>query len=61
MKAVSKGPVVVIPLTNTLCDVYTGEGWENWSRFRILRGTPILLKGDGISEQDYKALQELIK
>ena len=28
----------IIKITNNLADIFWGDGWENWSRIKILRG-----------------------
>ena len=30
--------VKIIKITNNLGDIFWGEGWENWSRIKVLRG-----------------------
>lgn len=60
MKEVLEGPLVVKPITNNLCDVFSGKGWDHYSQFKVIKGTPILMKGEGLSPDDYEALRKLV-
>lgn len=58
---IKSGDLCVIPVNRHLIDVFTGTGWKNWSRFRLHKRTPLLVAGNGISEEDYRNLKELLK
>lgn len=42
-------------------DVFTGSGWDNYSKFEIHKGKVILLDGVSISDADYKQLLEMVR
>lgn len=51
--------VVVLPITRGL-DVFTGKGWDQWSRFDTSGGFPKLVKGMIVSEQAYSKIHNLV-
>ena len=46
----------VIKINRFLVDVFTGEGWKNWARFKIVKGHPILERGNPLQTKDYDQL-----
>jgi hypothetical protein len=38
-------------------DVFTGKGWENWSRFQLQGKQLKLIKGQPLSKEDYTKLR----
>lgn len=36
-------------------DVFTGTGWDNWSRFESKKGSLYLVKGNSLNRADYNA------
>lgn len=61
MKEVLEGPLVVKPVSHSFCDVFSGHGWGHYSQFKIIKGTPILVQGEGLSEEDYNLLRKLVQ
>jgi hypothetical protein len=39
-----------------LVDVFTGKGWNNWSRFELKDRKIVLVKGQPVSKEVYKQL-----
>ena len=35
MKPKRESDIVILPLNHRTVDVFTGKGWDNWSRFEI--------------------------
>ena len=59
MKARYVDDVVMLPLPKGL-DVFTGKGWEQWSRFDCANGYPKLVAGKIISEQAYSKVHNAV-
>ncbi len=60
MKAQMTGNVWFKPRNKWIVDVFTGEGWENYSCFRIFRGEPKLISGTPVTDDEYKEIKRLI-
>ena len=41
-------------VTDKLVDVFTEDGWENWSRVRLVNGHVVLIKGNKLPNFMYK-------
>lgn len=41
-------------LNKNTVDVFTGNGWENWSRFDLSQGFPKLVSGNALPDEEYK-------
>lgn len=47
----------IVWLNDKMFDVFTGKGWDNWSRFRKEDGNKLkLIKGSPLSKQDFTKL-----
>jgi hypothetical protein len=44
--------VVILPITNGV-DVFTGKGWDQWTRFETKGGYPKLIAGVALSDKQY--------
>jgi hypothetical protein len=59
MKRQIVGEIVVLPVTQTVVDVFVGKGWDNWTRFeksgRILKK----LAGQSVTDAEYSKLMEM--
>lgn len=53
--------LVIKKLNKQTLDVFAGAGWDNWSRFDIGSGFPKLVKGNPLSEDEYKELLSNVK
>lgn len=60
MKQQLSGSVFFKPRSKWIVDVFTGEGWENYSCFRIFRGEPKLIQGTPVTDEEYKEIKRLI-
>lgn len=60
MKKVAKGAIVVLPVNKWTADVFTGDGWENHSRFQLFKGHLKLVAGTPVTEAEYNTLKELL-
>ena len=60
MQRVLEGDVMVLPRTKWIVDVFTGNGWDNYSCFRIYKGTLKLIAGSPVTEAEYKFLQGML-
>lgn len=60
MKKLLKGDIVVLPVDKWKVDVFTGQGWDNHSRFQIFKGHLKLIGGSPVTDSEYKQLQELL-
>lgn len=60
MNRVLDGEVMVLPRTKWIVDVFTGKGWDNYSCFRIYKGSLKLVGGMPITEEEYKILQSYL-
>ena len=43
-----------------LFDVFRGNGWENWSRFRREKSRVLLVTGDVVTKEEYSAISKEI-
>jgi hypothetical protein len=43
-----------------LFDVFRGNGWENWSRFRREKNRVLLVTGDVVTKEEYSAISKEI-
>jgi hypothetical protein len=55
-----EGGIAVYPRNKWVIDVFTGEGWGNYSCFRIYKGTLKLVDGSPVTETEYKQLQGMV-
>ena len=53
---VLEGPIYSIPVDAKFIDVFTGKGWDNYSRFEHMGKYLKLVKGVGVSDEEYKEL-----
>lgn len=60
MRANRVGEVVVLPVDKKVIDVFTGNGWEDWSRFYYTGNYLKLIKGKGVSDDTYAKLMEMV-
>jgi enolase len=49
--------VKLYPIFSTLVDVFTGEGWENWTRISIKRGKIQVLAGNQLTAEEIAEIQ----
>lgn len=47
---------VIRQISHNLFDVFTGEGWENWTRFKRVNGRLNLVGGTAVSKELYNTL-----
>jgi hypothetical protein len=60
MKRKLEGEIVILPVEKNIIDVFTGNGWESWSRF-LNTGTYLkLIKGSGVSDSVYAQLMKML-
>lgn len=52
--------ICVKQLDKTTVDVFTGNGWENWTRFTLGVNVPKKVKGQNLSSEDYDELKQLL-
>jgi hypothetical protein len=52
--------IVVKQLTKTTVDVFTGNGWENWSRFERTNKGPMLIAGQSVSPEEYQEVKNVL-
>lgn len=52
-------PFHVIKVDHNLYDVFTGDGWLNWSRFEKRGPHLLLVKGLPVSKEVYSELKKL--
>ncbi len=52
--------IIIKQLDNKRVDVFTGQGWDQWSRFSVEKGFPQLLQGAALSDEDYKELKNAL-
>jgi hypothetical protein len=56
-----KGTTMLIKRVNKqLFDVFRGNGWENWSRFRKEKNRVLLVTGDVVTKEEYAAISKEI-
>jgi hypothetical protein len=60
MKRIAVGEIALFPRSKWIVDVFTGEGFDNWSCFRIFRGEPKLIGGSPVTADEYKEIQRLV-
>lgn len=60
MKRILKGEIMVLPVNKWTFDVFTGEGFDNHSRFQSFKGHLKLVAGAPVSEKEYNKLKELV-
>ena len=41
-------------------DVFTGDGWENWTRFLIVNKRPVYEKGKKLSNHQLKEVEHVV-
>lgn len=51
----------IISVNRNTIDVFTGEGWENWSRFKLTKHGPKLISGQKLSNENFSNLTRLVK
>jgi len=61
MKVIRTGPIAVFQRNKYLYDVFTGEGWENYSQFRVVKGFPKLVQGTSVTEFEYKEITKCLQ
>ena len=61
MQRVMEGNVAVFPRNKWIIDVFTGDGWDNWSCFRIYKGSLKLIAGAPVTQAEYDQLQQMVK
>ena len=47
-----QGEIVILPITGGV-DVFTGKGWDAWTRFDTSAGFPKMTAGAALSEKQY--------
>lgn len=60
MKRLMNGEISLFPRNKWIVDVFTGEGFENWSCFRIFKGVPKLIGGSPVTAAEYADIQRLV-
>ena len=60
MKRIVEGDIAIFPRNKWIIDVFTGEGWDNHSCFRIFKGLPKLIGGSPVTAAEYTEIQRLI-
>lgn len=56
MKRDLDSDIVTIPVSKNVVDVFTGKGWENWTRFERQGKHLKMVGGQPVSEAEYKEL-----
>ena len=52
--------IVVRRLNPTTVDIFTGNGWDNWSRFQKTDKGPKLIGGKPVTEDEYKEVKGIL-
>lgn len=60
MKRHLVGEVVVYPVTQTTVDVFTGKGWDNWTRFETNGRSLKMVAGTRVTKDEYSKLMEML-
>ena len=60
MKRILKGPIMVLPINKWTADVFTGQGFDNHSRFQLFKGHLKLIGGSPVTDQEYNKLKEIL-
>ena len=47
-------------LSKNVVDVFTGNGWDNWSRFQKTAKGPKLVSGAGVTQQEYQEVKNAL-
>lgn len=50
--------MIVKQLNEDTVDVFTGNGWENWSRFKLGVNTPKKVAGQNLTTEEYDDLKK---
>ena len=50
--------MIIKYLTEDVVDVFTGNGWDNWSRFKLGMNTPKKVAGNNLTEKEYADLKQ---
>jgi hypothetical protein len=45
----------------TIYDIFLGEGWKNWSRYRFVKGIYTHLEGTRLSRHIIEEVKEILK
>lgn len=54
------GEIAIFPRNKWVIDCFTGKGYDNYSCFRIYKGTLKLVGGSPVTETEYKTIQGMI-
>jgi hypothetical protein len=60
MKRLYTEDFAIIPVDKHIVDVFTGDGWTNWSRFHNTGNYLKLVKGKGVNDEVYAKLMRLL-
>jgi hypothetical protein len=60
MRTIHNGSVIVLPRGNGLVDVFTGLGWVRHSLFNITNGKIKLVRGYGLTENEFSTVLETL-
>lgn len=52
--------ITVRRLSSTIVDIFTGNGWENWSRFQKTDKGPKLVAGKPVTDDEYKEVKGVL-
>lgn len=47
-------------LNKNVVDVFTGDGWSNWSRFQKTAKGPKLVSGAGVTQPEYQEVKNVL-
>lgn len=54
---VRSADIAVLPVNKELFDIFTGKGWDNWTRFHKTKGALRMVAGEAITDEQYKVLR----
>lgn len=52
--------IAVLPVSKFMFDVFTGTGFESWTRFQAVRGHLKMVGGNSVTESEYKQIKKVI-
>lgn len=52
--------IAILPVSKFTFDVFTGTGFENWTRFQAVKGHLKMVGGNSVSDSEYKTIKKMI-
>lgn len=60
MKRMREGDVIVLPVDSEIVDVFTGNGWDNWTRLRKDGSAFKIERGAGLNREQFKDFMKCV-